>query len=191
LLALLVGVLGVVATWPVVAVGLVTAWSWGARFADRSVTSLVTRRYEHGRRRSDVPMAVVASPWHVVISALMTVLTLLLPVIVAIGATFFAALGIAAVTGGDPQPDRSAPLVVGGLLGLLIGWWGPGGSSLKRGSRTLVRAVAPGKGATDLVVATFLLMGAGLGAWAWLRHGQPDWWPWTLGQFPVIPSLFP
>ena len=35
-----------------------------ARTADRSVTSLVLRRHTTGRRRSDVPLAVAASPWH-------------------------------------------------------------------------------------------------------------------------------
>jgi len=183
LLALTVGVLGVAAVWPVVAVGLVILWSWCARFADRSVTSLVQRRYERGRRRRDVPVAVVFSPWHVVIAASATVIALLLPAVIAIASTFSAALALVPWSGGDPQPGRSLPLVVGGFIGLLMAWWGPGGASLRRGSRSLVRGVAPGKTATDLVVAAFLLLGAGLGVWAWLRHGQPDLWPGIqLGQ---------
>ena len=190
LLAMLAGVLGVAAIWPMVAVGLVTLWSWCARFADRSITSLVLRRHERGRRRSDVPLAVVASPWHAIISSVATVFALVLPAIVAIGSTFCVALAVAAVAGGDPAPDRSLPLVAGGFLGLLMGWWGPGSARLQRGSRSLVRAVAPGKGATGVVVATFLLMGLGLGAWAWMRQGQPDWWPWSLGHFPVFSHLF-
>jgi hypothetical protein len=183
---MMAGVLGVAAVWPVVALGLVTLWFWGARFADRSVTSLVVRRHEHGRRRSDVPLAVVVSPWHVLISALATVLALLLPALVAIASTFSAAWAVMAVSGGDPRPESSLALVVGGLAGLLMAWWGPGGASLRRGSRSLVRGMAAGRLATDIVVATSLLLGVGLGVWAWLRHGQPDWWPWTLGQFPVI-----
>jgi hypothetical protein len=190
LLALGVGVLGVAGIWPTVAIALFTLWSWCARFADRSITSLVLRRHERGRRRSDVPLAVVASPWHAGISAAATVLALFLPAIVAIGSTFCVALAIAAVAGGEPQPDRSLPLVVGGFLGLLLGWWGPGGASLRRGSRSLVRTLAPGKGATGIVVATFLLMGLGLGAWASLRAGQPDWSPWSSGQFPALSRLF-
>jgi len=189
LLALVVGVLGVAAVRPVVSIGLIILWSWSARFADRSVTSLVVRRHERGRRRRDVPLAVVASPWHLIISAVATVIALLLPATVAIASTFSAALAIVAVSGGDPQPGRSLPLVVGGFLGLMMGWWGPGGASLRRGSRSLVRGVAPGKVATDILVATLLLLGAGLGVWAWLRLGQPDWWPWVSGQFRGI-SLF-
>ncbi len=191
LLALMVGVLGVAAVWPVVAIGLITLWFWCARFADRSVTSLVLRRHERGRRPSDVPLAVVASPWHVIIAAAATVIALLLPAIVAIASTFSAALAVVAVSGGTPQPGGSLTLVVGGFIGLLMGWWGPGGAAVRRGSRSLVRGLAPGKTATEIVVATFLLLGAGLGVWAWLRHGQPDWWPWSLGQFPVIARLSP
>jgi len=189
LLALMVGVLGVVAVWPIVAAGLIIVLSWSARLADRSVTALVLRRHERGRRRRDVPLAVLASPWHLIVAAVATVIALLLPATVAIASTFSAALAIVAVSGGDPQPDRSLPLVVGGLLGLMASWWGPGGASLRRGSRSLVRGVAPGTVATNIVVTTFLLLGAGLGVWAWLRLGQPDWWPWASGQFPGISLL--
>lgn len=189
LLALMVGVLGVVAIWPIVAAGLIIVLSWSARLADRSVTALVLRRHERGRRRRDVPLAVLASPWHLIVAAVATVIALLLPATVAIASTFSAALAIVALSGGDPQPDRSLPLVVGGLLGLMMSWWGPGGASLRRGSRSLVRGVAPGTVATNIVVTIFLLLGAGLGVWAWLRLGQPDWWPWASGQFPGISLL--
>ena len=189
LLALMVGVLGVVAIWPIVAAGLIIVLSWSARLADRSVTALVLRRHERGRRRRDVPLAVLASPWHLIVAAVATVIALLLPATVAIASTFSAALAIVALSGGDPQPDRSLPLVAGGLLGLMMSWWGPGGASLRRGSRSLVRGVAPGTVATNIVVTIFLLLGAGLGVWAWLRLGQPDWWPWASGQFPAISLL--
>jgi hypothetical protein len=181
LLALTVAVLGVAAVWPLVAVGLVVLWSWCARFADRSVTSLVQRRYERGRRRRDVPLAVVVSPWHVVIAACATVIALLLPAVIAVASTFSAALAFAPWSNGDPLPGRSLPLVVGGVIGLLMAWWGPGGASLRRGSRSLIRGVATAKTATDLVVAALLLLGAGLSVWAWQRHGQPNLWPWPAG----------
>jgi hypothetical protein len=34
-------------------------------------------------------------------------------------------------------------------------------------------------------------MGAGFAGWAWLQHGQPDWWPLSFVHFPDIPTLFP
>jgi hypothetical protein len=186
MLALVVGVLGVVAIWPIVAVGLVALWSLLARFADRSITSLVMRRHDRGQRRSDIPVTIVASPWHAVLAALTMLTALIIPAIVAVGSTFSVALASAAVTGGNPQPGRSGPLVVGALLGLVMCWWGPGGATLQRGSRSLLRAAAPGKGATDFLVGTLVLIGVGLGAWAWVRNGQPDWWPWSLDYFRTI-----
>jgi len=186
LLALMVGALGTAAVWPVVAAGVIILWFWCARFADRSVTSLVVRRHESGRRRRDVPIAVLASPWHVISSAVATVVALLLPATIAIASTFSAALAVAAISGGNPQPDRSLPLVAGGFLGLMMGWWGPGGASLRRGSRSLVRGVTPGKTTTEVVVTILILLGAGLGVLAWQRLGQPDVWPLVPGRFPVI-----
>jgi hypothetical protein len=148
------------------------------------------RRHDRGRRRSDVPVAVVASPWHAIVSLVSMVLALVIPAIVAVGATFCTALASAAVTGGDPAPARSVPLLVGGFLGLLMCWWGPGGGSLRRGSRILLRAVAPGRGVTDFLVATVSLIGVGLGAWAWVRNGQPEWWPWSADYLTAIQHSF-
>ena len=186
LLALMAGALGTAAVWPVIALGLIVLWFWCARFADRSVTSIVLRRHERGRRRRDVPLAVIASPWHILSSAFATVMALLLPVTVAITSTFSAALAIAAISGGNPQPARSLPLVAGGLLGLMLAWWGPGGASLRRGSRSLVRGVSPGKVGSEILVTTLLILGAGLGILAWQRVGQPDVWPWASGRFPLV-----
>ena len=146
----------------------------------------MVRRHDFGRRRRDVPLAVVASPWHVISSAVATVIALLLPATVATASTFSAALAIAAMTGSNPQPARSLPLVAGGFLGLMMSWWGPGGAALRRGSRSLVRGIAPGKTMTEVVVTTLLLVGAGLGVLAWQRIGQPDVWPLVSGRFPVI-----
>ncbi|MDQ1482096.1 MAG: hypothetical protein QOF35_172 [Actinomycetota bacterium] len=189
MLALMLGVLGVAAMWPVVAIGLVALWSWSARVADRSITSLVMRRHDRGRRRSDLPLAVVVSPWHAIVAALATVLTLVLPAIVAFGSTFSIALATAAFTGANPAPNSSVPLVVGGFFGLLMYWWGPGGSSLRRGSRSLLRAVVPGRGATVFLVGALAMTGAGLATYALLKNGQPDWWPWTVSHLPVVSTL--
>jgi hypothetical protein len=120
------------------------------------------------------------------------VLALVVPAVVAVGATFSIALASAALTGGDPAPNSTVPLVAGGLLGLLMLWWGPGSGSMQRGTRSLLRSGAPGDGGTDLValtdflVATFALIGLGLGVWQAVRHGQPHWWPLSVEQFPAL-----
>jgi len=190
LLVLMAAVLGVAAVWPLVAIGLIVLWSWCARFADRSLTSVVLRRYESGRRRRDVPLAVILSPWHVAVAASATVIGLALPAILAVASTFSAALALEPWSGGDPQPARSLPLVVGGFIGLLMAWWGPGGASLRRGSRSLVRGLVPGQTMTAIVVGALFLLGAGLGVWAWLRHGQPDLSPWPRGARPDVWAWF-
>ena len=178
LFALLLAVVAVAATRPAVAVALVLVWCWLARTADRSVTSLVLRRHTRGRRRSDVPLAVVASPWHLLVGALATLAGLVLPLLVGISGVFSAALATVAVTGGSPEPNAAAPIAVGALLAVLVAWWGPGGSALRRGTRSVVRGVAPGRG-SHVVVAGALLVAAGLGTWSYARHGTPVWWPWN------------
>jgi len=184
LLAITTALVALAAVWPVVAAAVLVLLCWVARFTDRSVTSLVVRRYANGHRRSDVPMAVAASPWHLVSSAVGTLVALVLPAVVAVAATFSAALLVVGVTGGSPRPDASAPIAAGALLGILTAWWGPGGASLRRGARTLVRGTVRGRSAGEVVVTGLLLAAAGLGIWAWLRAGVPSWSPWTPAQLP-------
>jgi hypothetical protein len=178
LVALLAAVVAGVASWPVVTAGVIVLWCWLARTADRSVTSLVVRRHSRGRRRSDVPLAVVASPWHLVVGALGTVVGLLLPAMVAFSAVFSAALATVAVTGGPSEPNSALPIAVGALFGILVAWWGPGGSGLRRGTRSIVRGVTPGPRSTRVAVALVLLVAVGLGVWSYLQLGAPQWWPW-------------
>ncbi|MGZ4599443.1 MAG: serine/threonine-protein kinase [Oryzihumus sp.] len=188
LAAMLAATVAVAAVWPLVAVVLAVVWSLLARFADRSVTSLVMRRHAAGRRRSDMPVAVISSPWHVLRAAVATVVSLLLPLVVAVATTFSAALALTSLTGGQPRPDSSAPIAIGALVGLLVVWWGPASPALRRGSRSLVRGVARPGTATRVVVTLLLLAAAGLGVWAWTRHGQVSWWP-TNGTRAPLPSF--
>lgn len=186
LFALLLALVGVAACWPVVAAALFLLWSWLARTADRSVTALVLRRHAKGRRRTDVPLAVIASPWHLVVAALATLLSGLLPALVGVCAVFSTALAAVAVTGGSPQPNTSAAIAVGGLIAVLMAWWGPGGASLRRGTRSIVRGASPGPRSAQVITVVALVVAVGLGLWA-IQHGVPSWWP---GQAPtaVLPS---
>lgn len=177
LLALLAAVVAGVAGFPVVAAIFVVLWSWAARTADRSVTSLVLRRHTRGPRRSDVPVAVVASPWHLVVGALATVVSAILPLVVGICAVFSTALGTVAVYGGQPQPNSSGPLAVGAAVAVLMAWWGPGGSGLRRGTRSIVRGLSPGPRGTKVVVALALVVAVGLVVVIVQNGGIPQWWP--------------
>jgi len=110
-----------------------------------------------------------------------------LPLVVAACAVFSAALATTAVTGGSPHPNAALPIAVGALLGVLTAWWGPGGSGLRRGSRSIVRGVVPGAVATRVLVAVVIVLAAGFAGWALQHGGEPQWWPW---QAPgsVLPS---
>jgi hypothetical protein len=177
LLALLAAVVAGMAAFPVVTTAVAVSWSWASRTADRSVTSLVLRRHTRGRRRSDVPFAVVASPWHLVVGALATVVSALLPVVVGVCAVFSTALATVAVTGGSPRPNSALPLAVGGALAVLMAWWGPGGSGLRRGSRSIVRGVAAGQLASRVLVVLALVVGAACALYVADHGGTPLWWP--------------
>ncbi|MEP6632196.1 MAG: serine/threonine protein kinase, partial [Lapillicoccus sp.] len=183
LLAFGAALTGAAATWPGVALVVALLWSWAARFSDRSVTALILRRYRYGRRRADLPLAVALSPWHVAVAAALTVVGLLLPTLVALSAAFCTTLGISAATssslGGVSAPGAAA----GFAAGSLIAWWGPGGASLRRGSRSLVRGIAPSGPVTRVLVAVLLAAAVVLAVLAVARHGHLSWWPfpWTLG----------
>lgn len=177
LAALVVVLAAAAATWPGVVLLICLAWCWVARFSDRSVTSLVLRRFDGGRRRSDVPMAILLGPWHLLTAAAGTVGGLLLPAVVALSAAFAATLGLSRLASMSPAAATPPALATGFLAGAVVAWWGPGGASLRRGSRSLVRgAVRPGA-ATDVVVG-LLLAGAGaLVVLALVRQGDVSWWP--------------
>ncbi len=185
--ALLVALVAAAAAYPVVAAGVALLWCWAARTADRSVTSLVLRRYSKGRRRSDVPLAVVASPWHLVVGALATVVSALLPVVVGVCAVFSAALALVALNGGSPHPNSGPAIAVGALLAGLMAWWGPGGSGLRRGSRSIVRGVAGGPTAARVFVGVVLVAAAACVVLAVQHGGAPNWWP-TQAPSALLPA---
>ena len=177
LVALLAAVVAGAAGFPVVAAGFAVLWSWAARTADRSVTSLVLRRHNRGPRRSDVPLAVAASPWHLVVGALATVVAAILPLLVGTCAVFSAALATVAVYGGQPHPNSAGPLAVGAAVAALMAWWGPGGSGLRRGTRSIVRGISPGPRGSRVVVGIALLVAAAAVVVCLQNAGVPSWWP--------------
>lgn len=181
----LVAVVGLAAVVPLLAWGVLAIWSVLARTVDHSVTSLVLRRHEAGRRRSDVPLAVIASPWHLFVAVLSTGLAMLLPIAFALAATVITAGGLTAMGVASLGVEHPVPVAVGTALGTLMAWWGPGGLALRRGSRTLVRALLPSQIASQ-IVATLLLVGGGaLLVWMVLDGGEISWWPttWTDAPF--------
>ena len=178
LLALLTLFAALTARAPLLALLTLFTWATLARTADRSVTSLVVRRHQRGARGSDVAVAVASSPWHLVVGALGAALTVVLPLVVGICAMFATALVLTALTGADAAADGVLPLVTAAFFAALTAWWGPGGASLRRGSRSVVRGATPGATAARVVVAALLAGAAVLGAASVAADG-PTWWPRT------------
>ncbi len=181
-LALAAVLVALAASRPGVAVLGGVLWCWAARFSDRSVTALVLRRYRNGRRRADLPMAVALSPWHILVSAVVSVAGLILPVLVMASATFCTTLATAAVSSAPVGPVVAPATAVGALLGALIAWWGPGGASLQRGTSSLVRGGIPAGAVTSFVVGMLLVVAAALVVLAVTRQGSLDWWPVPWGS---------
>jgi serine/threonine protein kinase len=191
LLALLAVLAAVTARAPVLAVLGLLAWVTLARTADRTVTSLVMRRHERGARGSDVAVAVATSPWHLVLGLVGAAATLVLPLFVGVCAMFASALVLTAVRGTDVRTDDLLPLVVAGVFAGLTAWWGPGGASLRRGSRSIVRGLTPGEAAGQVAAGILLVVAAVVLAMA-LTGGGPTWWPRTTAPgwaSQVVPTL--
>lgn len=192
LAAALVLFVGLSAVLPLVGWAVLGLWSVAARTTDHALTALVLRRHESGRRRSDVPVLIAMSPWHLVRAALTTGLALLLPLAFAVATTVISAvlmteLGVLAVS-----YDDAVPIAFGSLLGAVVAWWGPGGLSLRRGSRTVARAMLPSSVATTVGVTALLIGGAALLGWSVTEATAVSWWPMTDGRAPfseLIPQV--
>jgi hypothetical protein len=74
------------------------------------------------------------------------------------------------------------------MITALMAWWGPGGSSLRRGTRSIVRGASPGATSARILVVIALAVAAALAIWVAQRGGVPQWWP---AQSPssLLPSL--
>ncbi|WP_343898495.1 serine/threonine-protein kinase [Ornithinimicrobium humiphilum] len=176
LLAMLVAFVGVSAAAPVVGWGLLALWNVVARTADRTLTSLVLRRHANGPRRSDVPVTVLTSPLHLLSAVVGTVLALLLPAAAAVVVAVVVSGLVLPSSGLASIPADPVAVGAGSFVGAWLAWWGLGSTSLRRGSRTVVRGGVPA-GAVTLVVVTLCLVGGGaLAAYAYL-DGAVSWWP--------------
>lgn len=153
------------------------AWATVARVADRTLTGLTLKRIERGARSSDVPLTVLAVPVHLLTSILSTLVSAVLPVIVGAATAVTAAYLESALGQQTMAVDRPLPMAVGAVVGVGLSWWGVGGTSLRRGSRSLVRGLSPGRGGAA-VASTLLLLGAAYLALRTQASGsQVVWWP--------------
>ena len=187
LLALMLALAGLIALTPGVGL-LVTALLIAlARTVDRGSTALMRRRQVRGGRgRSDGLVAAAASPVHLVGATLITLFCLLLPIVVGIVVGGIVTAAAATSRGLGWQPLSAVGFAAAGISGLFIAWVGPGGSSLRRGSKiTLRKAIRPAW--LSLLVAALLLVG-GVASFNSATHGGGAGWARTPIQAPSLPN---
>lgn len=158
-----------------------------ARTVDRGSTALMRRRQVRGGRgKSDGLVAVAASPVHLLAATLVTVFCLILPIIAGtiVGGVIYG--GAASSRGLDWQPLSAVGFGAGGIAGLLMAWIGPGGTSLRRGSKIALRkAFRPAW--LSLLVAV-LLAAIAITSFSSAANGGGANWARTTVQTPDLPS---
>jgi hypothetical protein len=153
-----------------------------ARTIDRSATLLWRRRSTSGPRAGDIPVAVVSLPWQVTLSAASSLLSLILPVLIAISVAFIVGTSVSSDLASGPSSPIT--LAAAALAGMLTGWWGPGGGSFRRGTRTAARWAI--KGTAGRIITWSLLVLMVVSAVLVSAQGEPvDWAP-----FPSPGTLF-
>lgn len=145
-----------------------------ARMVDRVNSGLLLRRRDRGRRASDVAYAVFSSPLHLVLGVLWQVLAVLLPGFLAVCAYFATGINNPA----QMSEQQWLPLGAAGLVFAVASWWGPGGGSLSRGARSMVRGFAPGRVGAALAVLALLAVVGYLGLVFLQSGGVTNWYPW-------------
>jgi serine/threonine protein kinase len=186
-LALLLALAGLTALSPGVGLCLAVVLIVIARLIDRTSTALLRRRQARGGRgRSDGLVAVAASPVHLVTAALVTLPCLIPPLLAGFLVGGITTAGAAASQGLGWQPLSAVGFGAGALAGLLVAWWGPGGSSVRRGARAGLRgAIRPAW--LSILVSVLLLVAAGA-AFNSAANGGGSAWARTPIHAPNLPS---
>jgi hypothetical protein len=185
LLACLIAFVGVGSAWPTATALVAALLVVLARTADRTATAAARRREERGARGSDPLLAAVSTPWHLVRAALASVPALVLPVVLGVSSAICAGVASGSAAPADGANTLAATQIaaaVGLLVGVLVAWWGPGGASVRRGSRSLTRGMVRGAPVTTAVVVLCLAAAVGAAYLAYTR-GHPDFGP--IHQLPL------
>jgi hypothetical protein len=146
-----------------------------ARTVDRSSTALMRRRQVRGRSgKSDGLVAAASSPLQLVTAGLVTLPCLILPLImgVVIGGII---TGVAATAYGlEWQPLSAVGFGSATLTALFTAWWGPGGSSLRRGAHITARNTVRAHWLSALVAVVLLAIG-GITFYQATQGAGADW----------------
>ena len=192
LLAFLLALAALAMTRPVVAALVAAGWAVLARTVEASALSMYLNAAERGRRRSDAPLALLASPLRAIPALLTTALVLVPSVLVAAGVSVGAAALLTASSGVSVAADSESTLAIGFVAGVLVGWWGIGGAALRRGSRRTMRALSVNRTGAFALASALLLVAAYFAIASQASGMTPDWSPLSSSPFeglvPVLPA---
>ncbi|GAA3608259.1 hypothetical protein GCM10022199_10050 [Marihabitans asiaticum] len=189
LAALVVALAGGFAIAPLLTLAVVLLGAVVARTIDGSMTSTVMRRYAHGRRRSDSAVAAAKSPLHLLGAIWTTLWASILPALVGVSALLVGGAVLARVATRPTSFDHPALLAGAGALACLTAWWGPGGPSLRRGTRSIVRTVTGPQPVRVAVIIGLVVVGLALGWAAWQIGAPQTWWPLVDSPLPSSTTL--
>ncbi|MEV5960228.1 serine/threonine-protein kinase [Kribbella sp. NPDC051952] len=178
IIGLMIALTGLVALSPGLGAAIAIILLVIARTADRTSTALMRRRQVRGRSgRSDSLVAVASSPLQLATAALVTLPCLILPLTMAVVIGGIVT-GVAATAYGlDWEPLSAVGFGTATLTALFTAWWGPGGSSLRRGAHIAARNAFRPQWLSATLAVVLLAIGAftfyqatqGAGA-AWARN---------------------
>lgn len=132
-----------------------------ARTVDRSSTALMRRRQMRGRAgRSDGVVAAAATPLQLVTASLVTLPCLLLPLLMGVIVGGIVTATAATANGLEWQPLSAVGFGSAALTALFTAWWGPGGSSLRRGAHIAARNAFRPRWLSSTIAAVLLVLGA-------------------------------
>jgi hypothetical protein len=151
---------GLVALTPLIGAAVAVVLLVLARTVDRSSTALMRRRQVRGRSgKSDGVVAAAASPLQLVTASLITLPCLILPVLTAVVVGGIVTAVAASTYSLDWQPLSAVGFGSAALTALFCCWWGPGGSSLRRGAHIAARNTFRAHWLSALVAVVLLAIG--------------------------------
>ncbi|MFF0339575.1 serine/threonine protein kinase [Kribbella sp. NPDC004875] len=166
---------GLVALTPLLGAAVAVVLLVLARTVDRSSTALMRRRQVRGRSgRSDGVVAAAASPLRLVTAALVTLPCLILPLLTAVVVGGIVTAVAATTYDLNWQPLSAVGFGSAALTALFCCWWGPGGSSLRRGAHIAARNTFRPHWLSVLVAVVLLAIG-GITFYQATKGAGADW----------------
>ncbi len=157
---------------PYIGLALLFVAGWLLRTVSLNAEAHADRQERKGVRRSDSLVRTISWPWHLFVTLWGSLALVLLVASV-----------VAAVTAGGLLLGQGLenPLLLGAVLGLLAGWWGPGSRRLRgRARRITRRIVAPDR--TSAILLILLVMLAAL--LVLVRYGSGVlWYPDSMAPY--------